>query len=582
MSVETSSQKLWQFSDAELDNILLDVSDEGAPTLPQPITAPRQHVQLPSEKGMVTPLPASLPEAENQRLPQTLPGLDFESVLVPPRPSALSAVQRISNAAKTPAPRPVSLHQVPIDHTSAMPPASLVSQSNPLRFADGLLHLEMFEATPRFDIEAAATACGVPVMTLKLWERRYGLPAPWQGENSYALYSGRDLAVAQWLREQITRGQTVRQAMTKLLLLEPQYTPHQGSHPLTSVVPLPRDLKAMQDPLLRAFTTQQESLAEQLLGEAFASAPAAIVCTSLLQPVLLQIVEMRQRMNVPLAIELLAAKVTRSQVVALVEAGLGPKDALHYLSSLVLKAPEVLTATRQEQQQGRPDLVKLEERLLIAIRNMNEVSAQQLLDDAFLHYPVEEVCMNLIQAVLYRVGMLWAEKQISIPIEHFASNLIRTRLAHIFQSTPNLHQGPAIFVGCAPKETHEIGVLMLALFWRRAGLNVSYLGQLVELKSLIQEIRKRQPGIVCLSATMRPHVKDIAEAARDITRMEHPRPIFCFGGGAFGQDAALIKKVKGVYLGTNAAMATQRLKELVRMQMSFSVEEIEGMGILPK
>ena len=123
---------------------------------------------------------------------------------------------------------------------------------------------------------------------------------------------------------------------------------------------------------------------------------------------------------------------------------------------------------------------------------------------------------------------------------------------------------------------------MLALFWRRAGLNVSYLGQLVELKSLLQEIRQRQPGIVCLSASIRPHVKDLAEAAREITKMEPPRPVFCFGGGAFGRDASLVRQVKGVYLGTNATMATQRVKELVRLKTSFSVEEIEGLGLLPK
>ncbi len=56
----------------------------------------------------------------------------------------------------------------------------------------------------------------------------------------------------------------------------------------------------------------------------------------------------------------------------------------------------------------------------------------------------------------------------------------------------------------------------------------------------------------------------------------------CFGGGAFGRDTALIRGVKGVYLGTNATMTTQRVKELVRLKSSFSVEEFEGIGLLPK
>ena len=586
MTIETSSQNLWHFSDETLDAVFSEKSEDVSSELllrSQPSFEEGQEKESEQTHNVVshpvTPLPPTLPITENLYLHSHLPGLESDGVPLPRRPSRTRPDQETYGVSQVGVPRPIALHQA---STNASPVSASPSPPHK-RFFDELPHLEGYETTARFNVEEAAVQCGVPVMTLNLWERRYGIPAPWHAENSYKLYSDRDIAVAQWLRECIAHGKTVRQAMTTLLKLEPTYIPRRGSPPLHPITALASDLKALQGPLLRAFTAQQERLAEQILSDAFASTPVAAVCTQLLQPVLLQIVELRQRTRVPFAIELLAAKVTRTQVVPLVEAGLGPKEALTYLSSLVLDAPDVLRAMQNEhKKQGLPDLVKLEERLLIAIRNMDEGLSQRLLDEAFLHYSVEEVCLNLIQALLYRVGVLWAEKQVSIPIEHFATGLIRTRLSHLFQSTPNVQQGPAIFVGCAPKETHEIGVLMLALFWRRAGLNVFYLGQLVEIKSLIQEIRVRRPGIVCLSAMMRHHVKDLAEAARDITKMEHPRPVFCFGGGAFGQEKKLIQSVKGVYLGTNATMATQRIKELVRMQMSFSVEEIEGLGFLPK
>jgi len=120
------------------------------------------------------------------------------------------------------------------------------------------------------------------------------------------------------------------------------------------------------------------------------------------------------------------------------------------------------------------------------------------------HVQVEEVCLHLLQATLFHIGMLWAEKRLSVAVEHFATNIIRTRLTHIFDTTPNKQEGVIIFIGCAPQEPHEIGALMLALFWRRIGLNIVYLGQMVEIHSLLQEVVQRRPWVVCLSAMTRP------------------------------------------------------------------------------
>ena len=446
---------------------------------------------------------------------------------------------------------------------------------------DGLPHLQTLNPTPRFDLETLVTETGVPAMTIRAWERKYGVPSPWRGGNSYTVYSPRDVAAVRWLRKRVTSGASVRQAMTEFARYEPEYAFSKGVNPFTSssTLPLKRDSSEMREPLMRACTFMDEVGTERILNDAFATHPVGFVCQYLLQPVLMQIVEQRKQNNLPLASEIFAAKITRSQVVHLIEAGLPPKEALQRLSSLALQAPQAYETAQKEKQQRvakAPDLVSLEDPLLDCFRRLDEAGAQRLFDEAFFYHSVEDVCMNLIQAVLYRVGMLWAEQKLSVTVEHFASNLIRTRLSHLFQSTPNMRQGASILMGCAPKETHEIGVLMLALFWRRAGLNVFYLGQMLELHSLMQEVHTMRPGIVCLSAMTRPRVKDLAEVGREIVKMAPPKPIFCFGGGAFGRDEGLIRSVKGVFLGPNGTISTQRIKELARLQNAFSPTEIDN------
>ena len=146
--------------------------------------------------------------------------------------------------------------------------------------------------------------------------------------------------------------------------------------------------------------------------------------------------------------------------------------------------------------------------------------------------------------------------------------IIRTRLSYLFQSTPDVGQGSTILIGCVPKETHEIGALILALFCRRAGLCVSYLGQMVETNSLLQEIRARRPGVVCLSAMTRPRVRDLVAIARAIDRLDEPKPTLCFGGGVFSRNARLTYNIKGFYLGNDVTVAVQHLQRLTQARTS--------------
>lgn len=297
----------------------------------------------------------------------------------------------------------------------------------------------------------------------------------------------------------------------------------------------------------------------------------------MLYPALLQIFTLRRNGSLSSSLEAFAAGVARSQTIHLIEAGVAPKEALHSLSELVMNATHASTGSHEEHDQVASKIYQSVQPLVDEMYAMNSAKAHAIIDAAFRQYAVEDVCIYLLRGALYRIGTLWEEKQLSVAVEHFATNIIRTRLAYLFESTPNKQQGAIIFIACAPREPHEIGALMLALFWRRIGLNIVYLGQMVEIKSLLQEIRQRRPWIVCISAMTRPRVKDVAHVAREIAKLDAPRPIFCFGGGAFSRNKRLIESVKGIYLGTNADEATKRVQELERMHTTFTLTELGAM-----
>lgn len=191
---------------------------------------------------------------------------------------------------------------------------------------------------------------------------------------------------------------------------------------------------------------------------------------------------------------------------------------------------------------------------------LDEVNATSVIAQAFAVYSVEDVCLHLFVPTLTQLGQMWQDGDIPSAIEHFASALIRGRLDSVFRSSPTYERAPLMMVGCAPGELHEIGALMLALFLRRAGLHVVYLGQSVELESLLATIQGSRPAGLLLSASMRPQAEALGEVTRRLEEMGQCAPSFYVGGQAFSDDPELALRIQGNFLGLDAPSAALEIK----------------------
>jgi len=69
---------------------------------------------------------------------------------------------------------------------------------------------------PSYNIKAVSQMVGLLPVTLRAWERRYGLPSPSRGGQGYRLYSEHDLQTLRWLKTQIEAGMNVGQAAQRL------------------------------------------------------------------------------------------------------------------------------------------------------------------------------------------------------------------------------------------------------------------------------------------------------------------------------------------------------------------------------
>lgn len=191
---------------------------------------------------------------------------------------------------------------------------------------------------------------------------------------------------------------------------------------------------------------------------------------------------------------------------------------------------------------------------------LDEVAATRLATQALAIYSPEEVCLGLYQPALVEIGEQWASGKVSVTVEHFASALLRAQLESLYRSAPCGEGGPLVFVGCAPGELHEIGALMLALFLRRAGGRVVYLGQSIEVDALVATTAQAHPHAILLSASLPRHAEGLRAVGESFQQLGDESPLFFFGGQAFLSDPALAQNIPGQHLSVNALDAIREIR----------------------
>ncbi len=158
---------------------------------------------------------------------------------------------------------------------------------------------------------------------------------------------------------------------------------------------------------------------------------------------------------------------------------------------------------------------------------------------------------------------MWEKATVTVSVEHFASGFFRGLLSNLLHVTPYANSGPLVIVCCAPGEPHELAPLMLALFLRRAGIRVAYLGQSIETAGLLQTIKHMAPALVCVSLTLPGYLAMLIDLARQVEQLPAPHPLFAFGGQVFVHYTHLIAQVPGIYLGGNLTKCTSQVQRML-------------------
>lgn len=206
----------------------------------------------------------------------------------------------------------------------------------------------------------------------------------------------------------------------------------------------------------------------------------------------------------------------------------------------------------------------LKQDLYEALLDYDELTADEILSEAYALHPVEAVCVHVIETVLVDLGHAWASGEITVAAEHFASNYLRRKLIALITAGPTTRTG-IIAIGCAPTDLHEMGILLLSIFLRRRGWHVVYLGQAVPLEDVLLAWPQINADVLVLAATMPDSAQQLQGIQPYLDRLAAARrPLFGFGGPAFNAQPDLRKNIPGVFLGETLQAALTTIEQLMQ------------------
>ena len=247
-----------------------------------------------------------------------------------------------------------------------------------------------------------------------------------------------------------------------------------------------------------------------------------------------------------------------------VDNGMSISQAVQLLNLIATHSANSHSSDKLPREHVPSSYQRLHDDIVSAAVEFDEVHIESALSEAFSLFSVEDVCLHVVQPVLQSLGRLWHSGEITVSVEHFASNLIRRKMLTLMTSSPAPTRNTRIVAACAPGEYHELGMLMLSLFLRRQGYNVVYLGQNIAATRLQEMLAKTQPDLLLLSASSLLSAANLLDVCCDLRDTSvHTGLTIAFGGRVFNRLPVLEKRVPGQYIGEDAGQAMNRIMEVI-------------------
>jgi len=178
-----------------------------------------------------------------------------------------------------------------------------------------VLNLASASDEPLYNIGIVSRMTGIPVATLRVWERRYGFPNAIRTPGGHRLCSEREVMRLRWVKARVDDGMQTGQAIRAL-----QHMEQEGR--FSDITPAPTVRPTMMDTSLMAFhqrlfellTHNELQQADQMLGEVLTLYPIEDLILDVMGPTLQDIGQAWEDAKISIATEHLATNYLRQHL----------------------------------------------------------------------------------------------------------------------------------------------------------------------------------------------------------------------------------------------------------------------------
>jgi DNA-binding transcriptional MerR regulator len=221
------------------------------------------------------------------------------------------------------------------------------------------------------------------------------------------------------------------------------------------------------------------------------------------------------------------------RMTAYLAAGLSAAEA----ARLVLREERLAGADPAEAEEPRvvsSTITELAAGLRKALDALDEPGAQAIIDRLLSDLSLTAVLREVIIPYLTDLGERWHRGTASITQEHFASNVIRGRLAGLARGWGGGH-GPRAVLACPPGELHDMGLVIFGIVLNRNGWRIDFFGMNTPVEELERHVEASRPDLVVLAVTVPATLETLRPELASLARCA---PLAFAGAGATPEVAA--------------------------------------------
>ncbi len=163
-----------------------------------------------------------------------------------------------------------------------------------------------------------------------------------------------------------------------------------------------------------------------------------------------------------------------------------------------------------------------------ALEAYDEPGAQVVFDRMLRELSLTTALRDVVMPYFADLGDRWEHGTIDVAQEHFATNLLRGRLAGLALGWGQGVEPQAIIAG-PEGELHDLSLMVFGIVLNRCGWRVTFLGNNTPVSDLDSAVRHLKPAVVVLAATSSSLFDVVAHQLRDLARRV---PLLLAGAGA--------------------------------------------------